>query len=95
MGSTPPWHSERPRAAVTNHHTFHGFKQHGFIILQLCGSPWAEVKVSAGPCSFPEALGEHRFRPFQLPGAACLPWFSPSFILRVSGGFSSFNITSL
>lgn len=95
VGSTPPWHLECPRAAVTNHHTFNGLKQHGFIILQLCGSPWAKVKVPAGPCSFPEALGEHRFHPFQLPGAACLPWLSPSFILRVNDGFSSFNITSL
>ena len=51
-----------PIATLTNYRKLSGSKQHKFIILQLCRSEvhseswWAQIKVLAGLCSFPEDL---------------------------------------
>lgn len=64
-------------AAGINYHTFSGFKQHRYIILQLqvrsltVKSYWAETKVSARLPSFLKSLEENLF--FLLLEAACIP----------------------
>lgn len=68
-----------PLAAITNCHTFGGFKQHKWIILQFRrsevqnGPPWAKTRASAGLWSF-WRLWENpllAFSGFQRP---CMPW---------------------
>ena len=77
-----------PRAAAGNHHRFGGSTQHKWMILQFCrsdvlnGSTWAKIKVSAEPCSFMKALGEHLFPClYQWREAACVPWLGAPFSL--------------
>lgn len=93
-----------PIVTLTNYWKLSGSRQHKFIILQLCRSEvhsecwWAQIKVLAGLCSFPEdQKGRMQvFLPFPASGGClCLARAWSSSISKASNDWSSVSHITL